>query len=211
MPNPEQSQTLSTPRNVGEERTQRLSDKVEKATEQVAESALAEVQQVRDRAQSGLERGRNELGQRLRRVGSAVRATGDVLREDDDMVARYATVASDQIERAAAYVSNADLRSVARDVERLARTQPVPFFGGAFVIGLIAGRFLRSSGMAGDTESDTDTSSRGPARLATRSAETPGWSDPDGWSESESPRMGEEDRNVPCSDPNRMQSTTGKP
>ena len=50
------------------------------------------------------------------------------------------------------YVSSADLKTTVRDVENLARRQPALFFGGAFLLGLAAGRFLRSS--AGRSEAD---------------------------------------------------------
>jgi hypothetical protein len=40
---------------------------------------------------------------------------------------------------------DADGRTIARDVENLARRQPALVFAGAFAIGLVAARFLKSS------------------------------------------------------------------
>ncbi|MET0411600.1 MAG: hypothetical protein ABW217_09895 [Polyangiaceae bacterium] len=65
--------------------------------------------------------------------------------QDDAIVAKYADSISDGIDLVATYVSVLEPGSLVGDVTRLARRRPAWFFGGAFLIGLAAGRFLKSS------------------------------------------------------------------
>jgi len=74
-----------------------------------------------------------------------LKSAGDELGKEDETIARYVTAASDRVESIASYVSTADPSRVLRDVQDLARDKPAWFFGGAFLLGLAAGRFLRSS------------------------------------------------------------------
>jgi len=120
--------------------------KAKEGAEQLKNKALERVGDVRERANSQRER----VADRVRRVSSAVRAAGDQLRQEDDTVAHYADLAGERIERAAEYLSSAEPRQVVRDVEDFARRQPAVFFGGAFLLGLAAARFLKSSQRSGD-------------------------------------------------------------
>jgi hypothetical protein len=86
---------------------------------------------------------------RVRGVGTALRSAGEQLREEDDVVAGYAEKASERIESIASYLDSAEPRELARDAEDLARTHPAWFFGGAFLVGLAAGRFLKASTESG--------------------------------------------------------------
>ena len=61
------------------------------------------------------------------------------------MVARYAEKASDRIDRTAQYLSTTEPQQIMRDAEAFARREPAVFFGGAFLLGLAVGRFLKSS------------------------------------------------------------------
>ncbi|MBV9950087.1 MAG: hypothetical protein JOZ69_24820, partial [Myxococcales bacterium] len=58
---------------------------------------------------------------------------------------RYVSRAAEGVERASAYLRERQLRDVMRDVEGYARREPALFFGGAFALGLLASRFLKSS------------------------------------------------------------------
>jgi hypothetical protein len=46
----------------------------------------------------------------------------------------------------ARYLRDADMRSIGRDVERLARERPAVVYGAAFAVGLLTARFLKSGG-----------------------------------------------------------------
>jgi hypothetical protein len=68
------------------------------------------------------------------------------LREQDQpMFAQLTEQLIGQVDRGAAYLRGKDLDDVVTDVERLARRQPAVFVGGAFMLGLLASRFLKSS------------------------------------------------------------------
>jgi hypothetical protein len=129
----------------GNQREGGLSARTEEAAGRAREAAIERVEQARDRAREGIDRGKQQMADRIRRLGSALHSASDDLREEDSAIARYGDMASETIERAANYVGSADLKTTVRDVENFARREPALFFGGAFLLGLAAGRFLRSS------------------------------------------------------------------
>jgi hypothetical protein len=173
MPSNEQQQSYGTSNQQqnDSERAQRISDKVERATEHASETALAQVEHIRDRAQSGIEQGREQVTGRIRRVGSALRSAGEGLREEDEGLAGYADMLVSGIDQLADYVDHADMRSVARDVTSFARSQPVPFFGGAFILGLALGRFVKA---ASEGEGHESGSQSGPQAGSQGSQESGG-------------------------------------
>lgn len=143
-----QSNPTSTQASGREQRTgdaSKLADKASQAAEQVKTAAVERVQSARDRAESGITEGRTQVADRIRHVSSALRSASDHLREDDDFIASYVETASERIDRIASYVSEANPRDVLHDVQDFARQRPAWFFGGAFLLGLAAGRFLKAS------------------------------------------------------------------
>lgn len=118
-----------------------MAAKSHEVAEQLKDAVVDQANQMRDRAQSA----REHTADRIRGVATQFRSMGDTLREGDPFVATAAARASDGIERVANYVGAANTQSVIRDAEALARRQPLWFFGGAFMAGLVAGRFLKSS------------------------------------------------------------------
>jgi hypothetical protein len=131
--------------NGNQQRQERLPERTQEAADRARHAAIEKVETARDRAREEIEQGRQQVAERIRRLSSALRSASDTLREDDRVVARYADYASETIERAANYVGSADVRRTARDIEGFARRQPAVFFGSAFLLGLAAGRFLKSS------------------------------------------------------------------
>ena len=80
-------------------------------------------------------------------VASALRDAGRSLRSHETgMPTEYVDKAADQIERLTGYVKNRTIGQLAGDLERFARREPAIFLGGAFTVGVLAGRFLKSSG-----------------------------------------------------------------
>jgi ElaB/YqjD/DUF883 family membrane-anchored ribosome-binding protein len=112
------------------------------SAEQLRERAVERVETMKEKAASGKER----LSERVRRVGSAIHSAGDQIRGEDETWARYVDRVSDRFERAAEYVRRTDPQQAMRDAERFARREPALFFGGAFVLGLAAGRLFKASG-----------------------------------------------------------------
>jgi hypothetical protein len=76
--------------------------------------------------------------------------TRDQLQEQDQAVfAEYSEKMADQIERVSSYLEEHDLDELKHSAEDFARRQPELFLGGAFTLGLLAGRFLKSSAQSG--------------------------------------------------------------
>lgn len=115
-------------------------EKAHEAAEQVKSAATEKVQQFKARADST----KQEAAERIRRFGSAIQQTGRNL-SDDELLSNFAEKASRRVDKLASYVSSANPQTMLRDTEQFARRKPTIFFGGALLLGLIAGRFLKSS------------------------------------------------------------------
>jgi hypothetical protein len=103
--------------------------------DKVKEQATAQLSSQKDRATQG-----------LGTVASAVRQTTQSLRDQQhDAVAGYVEQAADQIERFSERLKNKDVTELLNDAQQLARRQPAIFIGGAFALGLVGARFLKSS------------------------------------------------------------------
>lgn len=104
-------------------------------------------QQVRKQAVSGLSGQKKVAADNLQSVAEAIRKTGNQLREQDQSaVAEYANNAAGQIERLSRYLRESDPEAMLGDVESYARRQPAVFVGGAFILGALGARFIRTSG-----------------------------------------------------------------
>jgi hypothetical protein len=114
------------------------------------------VGKVREQATSQLNTQKNRATDGIGSVAQAARDTTRRLRDEKhDTVARYVEQAADQIERFSERLKNKDVGELMSDAQRLARRQPALFVGGAFAVGLLGARFLKSS-----AERDTETHHR---------------------------------------------------
>jgi hypothetical protein len=137
-------QARATAGQIAEEAQHRAGQAVDTARQQVA----SRVSSQKDRAAEG-----------LGSVAQALRQTGQQLREQDQAgVTDYIDRAAAQVERFSGYLQHSDVGQLVDDVEGFARRQPALFLGGAFVLGLLGARFLKSSrpsarygGYTGDT------------------------------------------------------------
>jgi len=106
---------------------------------------------VAGRAASTLDEKKAGLSAGLGNVAESIRKAGDSLTQtqNKDYVtehsARYANNAAQKLEQAARYFETSDLQTMRRDAESFARRNPAVFLGGAFVLGMLAARFLKSS------------------------------------------------------------------
>lgn len=167
----------SEPSASGDQGSSGMSTKSHEAAEQLKSKVVGQVEGVRDRAESA----KAETADRIRRVATQLRGVSESLRPDDSMAASVAERASQGVEVVARYVSSTDARSFVRDAEQLARRQPALFFGGAFLLGLAAGRFLKSSS-GGDVSQPRPHSQRAQGRSDSA------------WTEREGPAARESDR-----------------
>lgn len=84
-------------------------------------------------------------------IGDVARALHETSKQLEGNVASpYIDKAADELERLSGYLRNASVPEIARNVESFARREPALFLGGAFVLGIAAARFIKSS--AGQAE-----------------------------------------------------------
>jgi exonuclease VII large subunit len=108
----------------------------------VREQAAAQLSKQKERATDG-----------LGSVADAVRGTTEQLRNNQhDKVAQFAEQAAQQIDRLSERLRNKDVTELLDDAQQLARRRPAMFVGGAFAIGLLGARFMKSS----STDSSND-------------------------------------------------------
>ena len=121
-------------------------------------SGIGLVDRVKEQATAKLSSQKEKATDGLGTVASAVRQTTQSLRDQQhDTVAGYVEQAADQIERLSERLKNKDVSELLNDAQRLARQQPALFVGGAFALGLIGARFLKSSSSRDDDEYSRDT------------------------------------------------------
>jgi hypothetical protein len=108
--------------------------------DKVRETATDQLATQKDRATDG-----------LGSVAQFVRQSTQQLRDQkQDAIAGYVEQVADQIERFSHSLREKDISELLDDAQQLARKQPAFFIGGAFVLGLVGARFLKSSGQANE-------------------------------------------------------------
>jgi hypothetical protein len=137
-----------------------VKDQAAQIKDQVAEKATSKLDERKDMATSGLSD-----------VSQVVRQTSDELRSRDQvMVAGYIDQAAEQLERATKYLRGRDVREMVSDVESFARREPALFLGGTFALGLLAARFLKSSGQATGSGTSGSMGTQGRSTQGTQAA-----------------------------------------
>jgi hypothetical protein len=118
-------------------------DQVKGVAQETVGTVMQQAQgQVSMRLTDGLDQASGLIGE----VADAVESVGRQLRQNDQaMLAEYASRAAHQIDRFSAYLEENDVEDLVYDAERFARRQPAVFLGGAFALGFLAVRFLKSS------------------------------------------------------------------
>jgi hypothetical protein len=81
----------------------------------------------------------------MRAVANALRRGSDDLPEDQRMYGRFLEGVADRVAGASRYLDERDVSTLAGDVKRIARDHSAAFLGGAFVLGMVGARFLKSS------------------------------------------------------------------
>lgn len=114
--------------------------------ERVKETARHTAETAQRTARSALSTQKERAASTLDDVVEALHATGQQFREQDrSSVADLADRAADGVDRFARNLHDRDVGELVSEVENLARRQPEVVLGGAFVVGLLAARFLKSS------------------------------------------------------------------
>lgn len=129
-------------RDMGRQVKQRAQAVAGRAKQQATEAAG----QLRHQGEAVLDQQKSWAADELSHCAAASRAAAGKLREDhDENVARWADIMADRMDGIAGYVRSRDAGQMIGDVGSVARRHPELFFGGMFVLGLIAARFLKAS------------------------------------------------------------------
>jgi hypothetical protein len=120
--------------------------------EKVREFAHTAQQQAGEQVRTQLDSGKTRAASALRDAAESIAHPNEL---GADAVNRYIRTASDQVRRAADYLENRDVRQMMSDAEGFARRQPAMFLGGAFMLGLVAARVLKSTRQGGSYGMDS--------------------------------------------------------
>lgn len=135
----------------GEDVVQQTQEKAGQAVDQAQQVAGQVVDQAKQQATSQLASRKDQAVDSLGTVAQAFRQTGEHLRQNDQHgIAQYADKAAERVEQFTDQLRGKDVQTIVRDVERYARQQPALFLGGAFVLGLLGARFLKSTAQRED-------------------------------------------------------------
>jgi len=88
---------------------------------------------------------KNRAADGLGGIANVFRSAGNELRNENEVVAQYVDMASDQLRRFADQIRQKGVTDMLDDVHNFARRRPALFIGGAFLVGLGIARFLKSS------------------------------------------------------------------
>lgn len=122
-------------------------------------------ERVTEQVESRLADTRTRAAGHVNAVAETLHSSSEGLRDrGEEQVSRYVEKAADQVERVATYLQDADVGEVVDRVERFARREPAAFMAGAFAVGFLASRLLKSSREMGyprddgavDTDYDTN-------------------------------------------------------
>lgn len=107
-----------------------------------SEGLLGGIQQ---RVTSRVDEQKNRAADGLGGIADVFRSAGNELRDENETVAQYVDMASDQLRRFADSIRQRGVADMLDDVSGFARRRPAMFIGGAFVLGIGLARFLKSS------------------------------------------------------------------
>jgi ElaB/YqjD/DUF883 family membrane-anchored ribosome-binding protein len=116
-------------------------------TKQKAQELASQVQQkATQRVESGLTRGKVQAAETLNTVAQSLVMSGQQLRErNQEGISRFVDRTADRVQRVSNYLQNTDVSEMVDKTEEFARRRPALFLGGAFALGLLGARFLKSS------------------------------------------------------------------
>jgi len=100
---------------------------------------------VKQRVSSRVDEQKNRAAAGLGGIADVFRTASNELRNENETLASYVDMASDQMKRIADQIRQKGVADMIDDVQVFARQRPALFIGGAFLVGLGIGRFLKSS------------------------------------------------------------------
>jgi hypothetical protein len=137
--------------------TQAVKSEIEKLKGAAREQGSAAVEEIKSTAQSAareaqeagldfLHQQKEVISQRVHQYSGALRAASDRLSsEEGNVLAQPAQKWAEQLERMSTYLRDKEPSEFLDDLETFARRKPEVLFGGLFVLGFAAARFLKAS------------------------------------------------------------------
>jgi hypothetical protein len=123
-----------------------MTEQVTKQAQQVTQQAQQAAQQAVSGAQSALDSQKDRGAQTLTQTADALRKTSQDLQQNNiPMAGQVVDMAAGKLDGAAGYLRSRNVTQLIDDAERYARNNGPVVMGGAFLLGLIAARFLKSS------------------------------------------------------------------
>ncbi len=117
---------------------------------------------VKQKVTSRVDEQKNRAADGLGGIADVIRTASNELRSENEALASYVDMASDQMRRFADQIRERGVSDMMDDVSQFARRRPALFIGGAFLVGLGIARFLKSSAERGDDRDYTAFSSVDP-------------------------------------------------
>lgn len=116
-------------------------------SEQARQQAVETTEDVKAKGREYITERKNRLGDEFHQVSDAVRRASEEMRREDNgsYLARYTDRVADSADRAAGYLWAHDVEDVASDLQDFTRRHPEIVFGGLFIAGLAAARFLKAT------------------------------------------------------------------
>lgn len=140
------TQDMSGLRRPEQSRSDQIKDSAGQIKDEAQQRVGAVASQAQDQLKSRIATQKDTAAESLSGVAHALRETGNQLRASDQTGAiGLFDEAASHVERLSSYLQNNDLNRLVRDAESFARRQPALFLGGAFLVGLVGARFLKSS------------------------------------------------------------------
>ena len=113
---------------------------------------------IQQRVTSRVDEQKNRAADGLGGIASAFQQASNELRNENEALASYVDMASDQMRRLAEQIRQRGVADMLDDVSEFAHRRPAVFIGGAFLLGLTLARFMKSSA---DRAIDADAPSAG--------------------------------------------------
>lgn len=140
-----------------------IHDQVAPAVSQTKEKAGEIAGQVTQQATSRLDEHKSQAAGSLGSVAEALRQSSQQLRDQDQGVVgqyagQYGETIANQVERISTFLQEKDTKEIVQEVESFARREPALFIGGAFLLGLLGARLLKSAPSASASTSSFSSS-----------------------------------------------------
>jgi hypothetical protein len=105
---------------------------------------------IQQRVTSRVDEQKNRAADGIGGIADVIRNATDELRTENEALASYVDMASDQMRKFADQIRERGVGDMMDDVSRFARRRPALFIGGAFLVGIGIARFLKSSNASRD-------------------------------------------------------------